>query len=184
MQKKPHKQGDVRDDGRIFWSYNKKSKNGERWVTKDYFNKTRSASVLHSRRWRKTNKEKYHFLQKRYRDANKEKIKLGKQRWYLNNPEKAQKLFSSRRALKRKLLHPCHSFRLEGVLASQRERLNNCLGIKFEIDHIIPLTRGGWHYHVNLHVIPMSWNRRKNNKDNAMLPECWRPEERCRFPLT
>jgi len=177
------KQGYKREDGMIFWGYDKKSKNGERWVTEDYFKKTRISSIIHSRNWRKNNPEKYHLLQKIYRDANKEKIKIGKQKWYSENPDKAQKLFATRRALRKNLLHPDHDFKIESVLAQQCKKLYHRLGIKFEIDHIIPLSKGGWHYHLNLHVIPMSLNRKKHNKDNSVLPKCWDLKERCKIPI-
>ena len=39
-----YKHGDVGADGRIFWSYNSKSKSGEDWRSPDQFYKTKQES--------------------------------------------------------------------------------------------------------------------------------------------
>jgi hypothetical protein len=45
------------------------------------------------------------------------------------------------------------------------QRLSNKLGILFEVDHIIPLSNGGFHHPCNLQVVPRVWNRRKHNRN-------------------
>jgi 5-methylcytosine-specific restriction endonuclease McrA len=42
--------------------------------------------------------------------------------------------------------------------------LSSILGIPHEVDHIIPLAKGGLHHPSNLQVIPASVNRRKSAK--------------------
>jgi len=50
-------------------------------------------------------------------------------------------------------------------------RLESKLGVKFEVDHIIPLTSGGYHHPQNLQIAPRVWNRRKGNRNtNRWLP--------------
>tara|TARA_Y100000004_G_scaffold80752_2_gene90764 strand:+ start:2714 stop:3316 length:603 start_codon:yes stop_codon:yes gene_type:complete len=49
-------------------------------------------------------------------------------------------------------------------------RLESKLGIKFHVDHIVPLSRGGLHHPSNLQVVPAVWNMRKyNNNANRWL---------------
>lgn len=77
------KRGDVRDDGRMFWNYDKGYKNGERLVTPKFFDvwKKKEAEAKKRRRlinkksinesiyrWHKNNKEKSRAIRKRYRD--------------------------------------------------------------------------------------------------------------------
>ncbi len=40
METKKYKRGDERDDGRLFWEYQKTAPNGECWKTKEAFDKT------------------------------------------------------------------------------------------------------------------------------------------------
>ena len=44
-----------------------------------------------------------------------------------------------------------------------KKRLEQCLDIKYNIDHILPTARGGYHHHLNLQVIPADINFKKND---------------------
>jgi hypothetical protein len=43
-------------------------------------------------------------------------------------------------------------------------RVTNKLQIAFEVDHIVPVSKGGKHEPLNLQVVPRAWNRSKGNK--------------------
>lgn len=58
-----------------------------------------------------------------------------------------------------------------GLFISWRVRLEAKLGMKFHVDHIIPLTKGGSHHYSNLQVTPASWNLTKGNRSS----ERWLP---------
>jgi hypothetical protein len=138
------------------------------------------------REWRMANKERDLKTTKKWRAANPDKVK----QMYENRKKDIQKFRfdgrvkrAKRRALLLDRLHPDHDPKIEKALIKQCQSLFNRFGIKFEIDHIVPLTIGGWHYHLNLHVIPMSLNRKKHNKDNSVLPKCWDLKERCKIPI-
>lgn len=60
-------------------------------------------------------------------------------------------------------IHKEHDTNIERVLDSMRIRLQCCLGIPFELDHIIPVSKGGPHHHLNLQVIPARLNSLKHN---------------------
>lgn len=45
-------------------------------------------------------------------------------------------------------------------LAKQREKLLNS---KWEVDHIVAITKGGTNQYTNIQVVPALWNRRKSN---------------------
>lgn len=46
----------------------------------------------------------------------------------------------------------------------EAERLSKETGIKYSVDHIIPISKGGLHHQDNLQVITLSENCRKGNK--------------------
>jgi len=45
-----------------------------------------------------------------------------------------------------------------------RVRREKLFGFKWNIDHIIPVTKGGTNAYTNIQVVPASWNSRKGNK--------------------
>jgi len=47
-------------------------------------------------------------------------------------------------------------------------RVTNKLQIPFEVDHIVPISKGGKHEPLNLQVVPRTWNRRKLNKNTEI----------------
>ena len=44
------------------------------------------------------------------------------------------------------------------------QRRTEQTGFAWEVDHIIPLTKGGLHKPTNLQVVPASWNKSKGNR--------------------
>ena len=158
--------------------------------------------ALQYKKWREKNPEKARENLRQWRNKNREHSNAVNRKWLSKNPDKVKSMYENKkkdiekfrangrikRAKRRSLLldqlHPDHDARIEKTLIAQCQSLYKRLGIKFEVDHIIPITKGGWHHHTNLHVIPMVLNRRKNNKDNSAIPNCWDSSERCRLPLT
>jgi len=62
------KRGTVREDGMVFWSYEKLSKGGEWWVSLEKFDDMQERYRSKNRRWKKENPEKIqaHGLKRRY----------------------------------------------------------------------------------------------------------------------
>ena len=117
---------------------------------------------------------------KQYREKNAESIKKHKSEYYLNNKEKlasykktyyqtphgkamANKARRRWRAIKRKQLHPFHNYKVETQLDLSRQRVEMCLGVDHDLDHVWPLSKGGLHHIENLKIVPSSINSRKNN---------------------
>ena len=51
-------------------------------------------------------------------------------------------------------------------LAKLREKM---LGIKWHVDHVIPVSKGGASNYGNIQVVPALWNRRKSNKHTGLF---------------
>jgi hypothetical protein len=159
---------------------------------KRYCENNKEVVAATNRRWQLNNPEKKAALEKSWRQRNREYVNSVSREWQKNNPEKVKEMSkkrferdpdgfrsmkrmhrAKRRAILEERLHPEHNFEIEKTLVDQCKRLYKRFGIKFEVDHIVPLDKGGWHHYLNLHVIPMIWNRRKHTKDVSVLPDCW-----------
>jgi hypothetical protein len=53
-----YKQGDVREDGMVFWYYRNTCKNGEYWITPEKFNQYRKRKSVSGCKWAKNNRIK------------------------------------------------------------------------------------------------------------------------------
>jgi len=63
--------GDIREDGMVFWSYQKSCKNGERWMTPEKF----EAKRIQRNSWDKKNPEKSREKNRKYREKYPERVK-------------------------------------------------------------------------------------------------------------
>jgi len=61
------KRGDVRSDGKVFWGYQKRYKNGEYWMTQDQLNKRRKATNRAYYSWIEKNPQKQKAITKKYK---------------------------------------------------------------------------------------------------------------------
>jgi 5-methylcytosine-specific restriction endonuclease McrA len=160
--------------------------------------KIRPLDAARHREARKKNPDHFKALRSKNYYKNREAILLQRREYYLKdkeyfikkslmwqsaNPEKANAKNSKRRALQFSSIGDGHDPLIEQTLQKQCKSLYLRLGIKFEVDHIIPISKGGVHHHLNLQVITATWNRRKHNKDNSVIPNCWHLNHRCNISV-
>lgn len=145
-------------------------KNSSEWVKK---NKERHAE--NGKRWLANNPEKAKAMRRSSHERRTEKIAAYRKDYARRFPEKVNTKTALRRARVKGAIHPSHRKEIEVVLRRQAKRLSEMLGVKFEVDHIVPIAQGGPHYHLNLLVLPMRWNRRKSKGSLSSIPSCWHP---------
>jgi hypothetical protein len=127
------------------------------------------------------NKERRSINTKEYNVKNKEAISINKKQYYLKNKEAIsakRKLFNNlypersvEYQIKRKnRTSPDMNSKTVRVFYKMRKRLSKCLGIPFQVDHIVPLSKGGVHHENNLQVIPKVFNLKKNNNMSYICP--------------
>lgn len=104
--------------------------------------------------------QQYH---KQYNQNNKEKLLEYSKQYQINNRDRVNTIASKRRARKRNALHTDHNPQIELVLRQSSQRLSQCLGKPYHVDHIFPLIKGGLHHHLNLQVIPQKFNSQKHD---------------------
>lgn len=113
------------------------------------------------KRWEARNREKMRACDRARRLANPEKRKAAQRKWLRNNPDKNRAAQSRRFAKKRSLLHFAHDRAAELALHDEAILREFETGTPHEVDHIIPISAGGWHHHLNLQVLPAPFNRSK-----------------------
>jgi 5-methylcytosine-specific restriction endonuclease McrA len=141
------KRGEIRDDGMIFWRY--QSRGDEYWVTALDFHLKKERDALSS---------------KQYRIAHAKKYKS----WFQNNKHKVNNIAATRRARKKlgcRNLSDWDKIIIDELYLAAK-RIEKCTGLKFEIDHVIPLSKGGLHHPTNLQLLAASINRKKHAKLN------------------
>lgn len=135
-----------------------------------------------SKRWRIKNKEKHRayslnwakenpdIVNKRnklWKQQNPERYKEFQRKYNLSVPEKKRKNAATRRC-KKKNQSPILNENQKKIIDcfyKQSERLTKRFGFQFEVDHIIPVARGGAHEPSNLQVLPKKINRAKGCKN-------------------
>jgi 5-methylcytosine-specific restriction endonuclease McrA len=116
---------------------------------------------------------------KKYREKNKVSIKSRKQAYYAAHPELRRAEYQRNkqgyvarayaRLRKIKCLTPLDADKAKLTwFYEEAKRLTIALGIKHEVDHIIPISKGGLHHQDNLQVLPWLENRAKGAKITDM----------------
>lgn len=137
------------------------------------------------RRWRSENTERKSATDKKWRDNNKERKRKTARAWEIRNAdeirEKKQKYFqetkeisrpfrrvnaSNRRAKKKSNGGTIPTYTLSMLLMLYGNLCNVCGDVmgKIEIDHVVPIDKGGKHELTNLQLLCPDCNRRKSNK--------------------
>jgi hypothetical protein len=152
------KQGDVRDDGSVYWS-RRKEENGFRewWVTPEQFEN------LIARR-RELGRMRYHTNPAIRAENTSPERKKARLKWKEKNRSYYSSFHAQRRAQirgtrsnlteeQKRLVYDIYRFR--DVLNAVHEKP------VFEVDHIKPICRGGTHTPDNLRVTTKDFNRKK-----------------------
>ena len=124
----------------------------------------------------KANPEKKRAEAAAWRRANPEKAQAACAAWRKANPDKITRKSARRRAAKLKALSPDANKALVSGFYAIASRVSKCLGIRHDVDHIVPLALGGSHCHRNMQVIPSTWNYRKQDRYDYPLPDCYRTD--------
>ena len=134
---------------------------------KDTYNET-------LRNWSHKNPDKIKKIKAKYRKTHRNEIReKGKEqakRYRMankNNPNfKAKKAaYDSKRRERMKNNDPTTDYNLIAEFYKKAKELNTAAGyIKYQVDHIIPLSRGGKHHQDNLQILLAEENLKKSNK--------------------
>ncbi len=88
-----YKKGDARDDGKVFWKYDKRYTNGEYWVTPERYKNFINIKLKSDKKYYANNKDKFSLYGKQKYKENSEEIKQRVK----NYAQKNQELLKQRR---------------------------------------------------------------------------------------
>ena len=171
------------------FNVNRKSKDGLRSYCKDceinankiWYSKNKEKNRLRSKKWVEENKDRFLEYQKqwfadnkqhrkRYEVSwyiqNKEKVAGNNKKWWDNNPEKRRLYKAAYRCKLKEQLGFVSPDIIEKLLLTQEDRCFYCSNdlVKYHLDHMTPISRGGLHDDSNLCLSCPSCNLRKNAK--------------------
>lgn len=146
--------------------------------SRDYRAKNKEKVLATNRAWIKANPEKKRAQARRnynknkvkmsatasvWKEANREKVRAIQRRWQKNNPEALAAKTALRRARKRLTAVHLSKDERDRIAAIHKEsrRISELTGIPHNVDHRIPLARGGNHHPDNLQILTAYENRKK-----------------------
>lgn len=83
--------------------------------------------------------------------------------WYERNKTKCTEKAIRRRITKLNLTHLEIDLSVVRSLFDEAKEKTLLTGVVHDVDHIIPLAKGGWHHHLNLQVLPSPINKAKHD---------------------
>lgn len=151
------------------------------WTEK---NKDRARKLIAD--WKAKNIAHYKAVQLEWRKRTKERRAQVAREYGRLNKAKLNAATARRAARKRNQLHPDLNRAHERGLFLLAAELTRRTGIEHHVDHIIPLSRGGWHHQDNLQVLPISANLAKGTDPfwQSDLYLTWREVPRHLWPTS
>lgn len=129
------------------------------------------------RRWYVDNREKSKDYSRAYYQSHKEEHAEYGREWRKNNPEKVRVIGRASMNRRRALLMSAEGqYTAKDAKAQYERQKGQCywcdkyVGSRYDLDHIVPLTRGGSNYPDNIVVACPHCNRSRRNK----LPHEWK----------
>lgn len=147
---------------------------------REYYRHNKSQFRVYGSKWRAINEETIRKYKKKYREANRGRIQEQKREDYLLNGDKIRARIRAYRALHKDRLRECAYARrrrvgkpdpdtTRAILLIRRMPCAYCGGTGGQVDHVVPISRGGAHHFSNM--LPAC--QKCNDSKNAKTPEEW-----------
>lgn len=162
------------------WHKNYREKNKDK--IRAYREKNKDKIRDRKKVWEENNRDKLRAYSKTYRENNRNKVLFGKIRWRENNKDKIRdykeknkhKILANNKEREcRRIFATC-----ETSIKARREMIYLIAsevsletGIAHDVDHIIPISKGGINHEDFLMVTTYKYNRQKSAKLDHPLPE-------------
>jgi hypothetical protein len=103
--------------------------------------------------------------------------RLNMKKWRANNSTSERARLASLVRARQAGVHksysslPEHSKAIVKGIYGASQRVSECLGVPFHVDHIVPVSMGGTHSPENLQIVPAKWNLQKGNRHSGCFDE-------------
>ncbi|KKN58617.1 hypothetical protein LCGC14_0550360 [marine sediment metagenome] len=146
---------------------------------KHYYKTNKGRISKQNKKWHKENKEyrkersrqyrqenKYHIYEynKQWRQENKEYCKERDKQYRINNRDKINTYTAKRRATKKNQTPSTADNKKIEYIYYMAQEITKMFGKKYQVDHIVPLSKGGLHHEDNLQILEAALNQEKNDK--------------------
>lgn len=134
---------------------------------KDRYPQVREQRLKGMREWRERNPDRKQEIDRHWRTNNRDRKRENWREWKSKNPHKGAKESSLRRAAKRNATPSWANHDVIAELFLEAARLTKQTGIKYHVDHIVPLKSEivcGLHWEGNMRVITGAENISKSNR--------------------
>lgn len=131
---------------KIWLANNKDKRSGYR---KEYYNLNKDKEISKMKLWSINNRDKHNAIKSKYKKS---------------NPDKYAAIEAVRRA--RKLNQTDDLNQYDKLRIDTLYTVSDLLGKDFQVDHIVPISKGGSHHPDNLQIVRKIDNLKKNNKVN------------------
>lgn len=137
-----------------------------RQLARDWRSNNRDKAVARCKEWHQKNRKHSTQYRKQYYKENKDHLLKNRALYDKRFPEKRAAKDARRRATLRGAMLMLHRDQQDIIetIYDCSNRVSSCTGIQHHVDHIIPITKGGYHIHTNLQVLPAKLNISKSNK--------------------
>ena len=136
----------------------------KRWLKRGW----RERAKAYTKRWAQKNPEAVARSYKKWRESHLEqeraKGRIRNRESYKKNPEYYIAKSNNRRRNFKRIPLTLEERRKIQELIRQARSLSEQTGIPHEVDHIWPISRGGWHHPSNMRVITKEENRKKGRQ--------------------
>lgn len=92
-----------------------------------------------------------------------EKVKEQRLKWQRANKDRMRFHQAKRKAMRANRIHPQANLEAIAELHVQARKMTKDTGIKWHVDHIIPVTSGGWEHELNMQLLPNTVNSSKRD---------------------
>jgi hypothetical protein len=99
MRENHIKRGTIREDGKVFWCYDERSKNPEVWIDKDVYKNRHEKDKIRSKKWNADNLDKFKSNSKRWNQRNRERCREYCKKWRSKNKKRKREYESQLKKL-------------------------------------------------------------------------------------
>ena len=133
----------------------------------EYYLKNKERINARNKKWALENKEREAANHRKWYEVNKDSHNARRNKWKLENKAREAANLANYRAKKFRatVYMSLEMKRKVAEVYTIAQEASITTGYDWDVDHIVPLSKGGLHTLSNLQVVPATWNVKKSNNN-------------------